>query len=78
MSAITTKDRVVIECYGAESAWESRSEAVAFYSEGALACEGSEADRYLNIVTGLMMGLSYVTDSMEYIDLPLREGEYVL
>ncbi len=54
-------DKVKITCYGKTEVME-RKEAVAFYSEGVAQCEGSEKERYANIVIGLLNGAKEVSD----------------
>lgn len=54
-------DVVKIECYG-EFENMLRDEAIAFYSEGIINSEGSERDRYLNIVARLENGKKAVSD----------------
>lgn len=58
----TDMSKVVTECYGEETTWESREEAERFFLEGMVACEGSEQERYSNIYCKLLMGLDYCTD----------------
>ncbi len=54
---------VTVVCYGEEEYWTTRQEAIDFYLEGALCCDGSEASRYMNIVGKLMAGNKVATDS---------------
>ena len=54
-------DKVKITCYGKTGTME-RSEAMKFYRECADMSEGSERERYVNILFGLMDGLSEVND----------------
>lgn len=49
-------------CNGVERVWKSKREAIKFFNMGAFACDGSERDRYLNIVSHLEMGLNPATD----------------
>lgn len=53
---------VHVTCYGTTEKWDSREKALAFYKKGVASCEGSERDRYLNIVVGLENGETYVSD----------------
>lgn len=55
------KDIVRITCYGQTKKME-RSEAIKFYQEGIRCSEGSERDRYVNILLGLMDGATEVSD----------------
>lgn len=56
-------DYVTVECYGERKVWDSRTEAIAFFEEGMLACEGSEADRYKRIWAQLREGLNFCSDA---------------
>ena len=56
-------DKVKITCYGVTSMME-RKEAIKFYRECADWSEGSERERYVNILFGLMDGLNEVSDEM--------------
>ena len=56
LSTVTTK------CYGEQRVWDSRQEAMDFFREGMLACEGSEADRYSRIYAQLKDGAQYASD----------------
>ena len=54
-------DKVKITCYG-ETEEMTRKEALKFYREAMRACEGSERDRYANIVIQLEDGATECTD----------------
>ena len=54
-------DIVNITCYGKTEKME-RSKAIKFYRECADYSEGSERERYVNILFGLMDGLTNVSD----------------
>lgn len=54
-----------------EEYWTTRQEAIDFYLEGALACEGSEAETYMDIVGQLMAGYDVADDGMR----PYGEAE---
>lgn len=58
-------DKVKITCYGRTETME-RKEALRFYRECAEGSEGSERDRYVSILFGLMDGLNEVTDEDYY------------
>lgn len=61
------KDRpheVTVKIYMKEEYWTTRQEAIDFYLEGALACEGAEANRYMDIVGQLMAGYDVADDGM--------------
>lgn len=55
-------DAVIVVCYGSRQIWKSRKDAIAFYTEGVTACEGSERDRYVNVLMELMCGRKICTD----------------
>lgn len=55
-------DPVTTICYGTRREWSDRAEAIAFFREGALTCDGSERSRYLDILMGLYCGLSLCID----------------
>ena len=42
--------------------WDSRAEAIAFYLEGMMNCEGAECDRYTNIYLALISGAKVCKD----------------
>lgn len=56
------RDSVTVVCYGREEVWASRKDAIAFYTDGVRACDGSERDRYVNVLIELMCGLKICTD----------------
>ena len=58
------KDLVKITCYGETEEME-RDKAIAFYKQGVEECDGSERDRYMNILEGLEAGLNEVDDGEE-------------
>lgn len=55
------KDIVTIVCYGHKKQME-RDEAIRFYREGFFCSEGSEQNRYANILIGLYGGDIVCTD----------------
>lgn len=61
----TKKSVVEIRCGLDREWWTSRQEAIDFYMEGALCCDGSEAERYMDIVGQLMAGYEICSDGME-------------
>lgn len=63
MSAKKKRDVVRTICYREERVWDSRDEAVKFFSEGILNSDGSEQQRYLKIVVDLMLGKDVCRDS---------------
>lgn len=54
-------DIVKITCYG-ETETRTRKDALDFYRKAMRACEGSERDRYVNIVIQLEDGATECTD----------------
>lgn len=55
------KDPVIVVCYNEREHWE-RDKAIAFYEEGMFCCEGSEADRYKQVVRELKQGKKVACD----------------
>ena len=49
-------DDVVTVCYGERKEWDTRDEALRFFKEGMACSEGSERERYTNIVLALEAG----------------------
>ena len=60
------RDWVAVTCYRERERWYSRENALVFYHDASLACEGCERERYENVFFGLYEGLSEVTDGMEW------------
>ena len=56
-------DMVKITCYGRTRTME-RNEAIELYKEGVECCGGSEKERYMNILIGLMDGKAEVNDEI--------------
>lgn len=56
------KDAVVVVCYNIADLWATRKAAMDFYTEGIYACEGSERDRYVNVVLDLKSGKDVARD----------------
>ena len=54
---------VNVLCYNEWKHWDSRNDALAFYRECADCSEGSERERYVNILFGIMDGRRNVSDS---------------
>lgn len=52
---------VEITCYGKTETME-RQTAIELYTQGVMACEGSERDRYTNILIDLKMGYKKCSD----------------
>lgn len=55
-------DAVKITCYGQTKVWDDRQEAIKFFSEGIVACEGAERNRYVNIYMQLVSGCTECED----------------
>lgn len=56
---------VEVRCALKREFWTNRSEAIDFYLEGALCCEGYEARCYMDIVGQLMAGYQVASDGLE-------------
>lgn len=56
---------IITVCYGKERKWKSRQEAIEFYIEGIAWSEGSERERYTEILLQLEGGSTYCTDGEE-------------
>jgi len=61
MARARINDKVKVTCYGKTKVWR-RQEAMAFFLEGAIACDGAESERYLRIYGRLQAGMRVVTD----------------
>jgi hypothetical protein len=59
---------IKIVCYNQIEFWHSRKKALDFYKQACRECEGSERDRYFNIVCDLEDGeeICHDGDSMPY------------
>lgn len=57
------KDPVIVVCYREREHWD-RQKAIAFYMEGMLACSGSEAERYTEVVRQLKAGRKVASDGV--------------
>lgn len=55
------KDIVKVTCYNQTKEWE-RSEAIAFFLEGMMSCEGAERERYTDIYIQLLGGYKECSD----------------
>lgn len=53
---------VEVVCRGKKTLWKSRNAALGFYMEAASWCDGSEAERYWAVASGLELGLGKVSD----------------
>lgn len=57
-------EKVTTICYGKSREWENREEAVRFYLNCMACSEGSEHERYSNVLMGLMYGDKICTDGV--------------
>ncbi len=55
-------DAVTTICYRQKRVWKDRKDAIAFFTEGVLACEGAEQNRYIAILAQLKAGKDVCTD----------------
>ncbi len=53
---------IMTVCYNEYRDWTSREQAIAYFSEGVAMSEGSERERYENILNQLRSGLMYCKD----------------
>lgn len=56
-------DLVVVTCYGKSKVWE-RQEAIAFFLDGMMGCEGAERERYTDIYLQLIDGAKEASDEI--------------
>lgn len=54
---------VKVTCYGRTKEMK-RNDAIKLYKEGVECCDGSEKERYMNILIGLMDGKAEVSDEI--------------
>lgn len=59
-------EKIKVLCYGTISEYNTRKEAIDLYREGACCSEGSEKERYMNILLDLLDGKNYCTDGVEW------------
>lgn len=59
------KEEITTVCYGEEQKWKSRQEAIDFYIDAMASSEGSERERYTEILLQLDSGLTYCTDEVK-------------
>lgn len=57
-------DEVTTICYNDEKKWNSRNDAVSFFKECYYASEGSERERYANILMQLSSGRKICKDTL--------------
>ena len=53
---------VDVICYGQRETWNSRQDAIKFFFEGMMCCDGAERDRYTNVYLDLMNGKDVCSD----------------
>lgn len=53
---------VTVHCYGTAERWNSRAVCTEFYKAGAIACDGSESERYAAIYIGCLFGYKIASD----------------
>ena len=56
---------VLVTCYGKAKTYR-RADAIEFFSQGVMECDGSEAERYATIVAQLLAGYREVTDEWDF------------
>ena len=56
-------DLVVVTCYGKSKVWE-RKEAIDFFLDGMMGCEGTERERYTDIYIQLIDGAKEASDEI--------------
>lgn len=57
-------DPVTTVCHGERKEWDTRQEAIRFFSEAIAGSEGSERERYTNIILALEAGEKEATDAV--------------
>ena len=55
---------VEVRCGGHREYWTTRQEAMDHFLEGAMCCDGSEAERYLDIFSQLKAGYKVASDGI--------------
>ena len=55
-------DSVTCICYGTIKRFQHRQDAINYFAQGFLMCDGSEMSRYKNILNKLISGESFCTD----------------
>lgn len=60
------KNKIICKCYGKEIEFKTRKEATDYFMEGLMCSEGSERERYANILSDLWLGKTYCTDEDNY------------
>lgn len=56
---------IEVICYGTSKMWRDRNEAIAFYMEGILSCDGAEQERYIRVYMDLLAGKTVCSDGYE-------------
>ncbi len=60
--------KIAVICYGKAQLFKSRKRAMDFFFDGAVRCDGAEAERYFNVYASLKAGESFKL--MSRPDLP--------
>ena len=68
---------IIICCYNQIELWQSRKNAKDFYLDSALACEGSERDRYLRVFDDLRNGKDICTDGVSDYEMCKAKNQYL-
>jgi len=55
---------VDVICYGTRKTWNNRNDAIKFYLDGVMMCDGSERERYMNVCLDLLSGKKVCSDGM--------------
>jgi len=59
------KDPVTTICYRQEKVWENRWDAIDFFTQGVLECDGAEKERYETILMKLLAGMDTCSDGID-------------
>ena len=57
-------ESVTVICYGQKTVWKNRKDAMDFFAQGVMECDGSERERYALILADLWSGLKVCTDEV--------------
>ena len=61
-STMGTKEKITCVCYNTEQVFTSRQKAINYFNKAIAFSEGSEQNRYCNILSKLLDGAIYCTD----------------
>lgn len=56
---------VTVRCYGKETEYKTREEAIVYFANACACSEGSEQERYAKILSQLLNGSNECTDECE-------------